>query len=150
MDTTQARQRTSALRQQLEHHNRRYYVDASPEISDREYDTLHAELVQLETQHPELISPDSPTQRVGGEPLSEFANVRHALPMLSLANTYSREEVDTVLALAEPACGSIAKQAQDVFWVSYSGHLSDPDGYLWKIVYANSWQFKPDGSLVIE
>lgn len=81
------------LRAEIERHNRLYYLDAAPEISDREYDRLTAQLIELETAHPELVTPDSPSQRVGGAPLSEFATVTHAVPMLSIDNTYSFEEI---------------------------------------------------------
>jgi len=84
--------RIEALRKEIHHHNRMYYVESRPEISDAEYDELMKELIELEKAHPELITPDSPTQRVGGEPLEAFATVEHAIPMLSLDNTYSREE----------------------------------------------------------
>jgi DNA ligase (NAD+) len=92
-DQKQAAKRIAQLRQELEEHNRRYYEEAAPTISDREYDGLYQELVDLETRFPELISPDSPTQRVGGKPLKAFEPVAHHLPMLSLDNTYSEEEV---------------------------------------------------------
>jgi DNA ligase (NAD+) len=82
------------LRTQILRHDHLYYVEARPEISDREYDALFAELQDLERQHPELVTPDSPTQRVGGTPVSQFSTVPHSVPMLSLANTYSREEVE--------------------------------------------------------
>jgi len=65
-------------------------------------------------------------------------------------NTRSKEEVDSVLALAERSGGRIEKPAQDVFWGGYSGYFSDPDGYLWEVAYADSWEFNADGSLVIE
>ncbi len=89
----QQHRRAEELRRQLEHHNRRYYVDAAPEIGDAEYDRLFAELVALEREHPELATPDSPTQRVGGAPLEGFASVTHTVPMLSMDNTYSAEEL---------------------------------------------------------
>lgn len=85
--------RVRSLREQLHHHNRMYYIENRPEISDAEYDALMTELIELEAAHPELIAPDSPSQRVGGEPLEGFASVEHTIPMLSLDNTYSREEV---------------------------------------------------------
>ena len=87
-------ERILELRTQILRHDHLYYVEARPEISDREYDALFAELQDLERQHPELVTPDSPTQRVGGTPVSQFSTVRHSVPMLSLANTYSREEVE--------------------------------------------------------
>ena len=85
--------RIAALRKELHHHNRMYYVENRPEISDAEYDAMMAELTELEKAHPELVAPDSPSQRVGGEPLQAFLPVEHAVPMLSLDNTYSKEEV---------------------------------------------------------
>ncbi len=88
-----AADKIQALRTKIRHHNRMYYIENRPEISDAEYDALLAELVALEKAYPTLITPDSPTQRVGGAPLDGFAAVEHAIPMLSLDNTYSREEV---------------------------------------------------------
>ncbi len=88
-----ARARAAALRKELEEHNRRYYEEAAPTISDQEYDRLYRELAELETRYPELATPDSPTRRVGGAPLAEFAQIRHQIPMLSLDNTYSEAEV---------------------------------------------------------
>jgi DNA ligase (NAD+) len=83
----------SRLRAELNRHNYLYFVEAKPVISDREFDRMMARLAELEKQHPELLSPDSPTQRVGGQPLEGFATVRHAVPMLSIDNTYSYDEV---------------------------------------------------------
>ena len=77
-------QRITELRRQICRHDRLYYTEARPEISDYDYDQLFAELQKLEAAHPDLITPDSPTQRVGGAPLKEFQSVRHASPMLSL------------------------------------------------------------------
>lgn len=82
-----------ALRAQLRDHDYRYYVLAQPSISDQHYDKLMRELIELEKKYPELITPDSPTQRVGGEPTKEFLTVTHTIPMLSLSNTYNEEEV---------------------------------------------------------
>jgi DNA ligase (NAD+) len=93
MNTRDAAQRAEELRKAIEHHNRLYYVEAKPEIPDREYDRLYDELKAIESQHPELVTPDSPTQRVGGAPLTAFAHVRHRVPMMSLDNTYNREEL---------------------------------------------------------
>ncbi len=87
------RGRIEDLREQIRYHNRRYYVEDAPEISDAEYDALYNELENLEAEHPELVTPDSPTQRVGGEPLEGFEEVRHAIPMLSLANARKTEEL---------------------------------------------------------
>ncbi len=85
--------RIEVLRSQLREHDYRYYVLAQPAISDGEYDRLMRELLDLEAAHPELSAPDSPSQRVGGEPTKEFPTVTHDVPMLSLSNTYSEEEV---------------------------------------------------------
>src|SRR5256714_14943404 len=89
----EAAKRISELREEIRKHDRLYYEQATPEISDREYDRLYKELVDLETQFPKLIAPDSPTQRVGGKPLEAFAQIEHRVPMLSLDNTYSEDEV---------------------------------------------------------
>ncbi len=82
----------SRLRRELEDHNRRYYEEAAPTISDAEYDALFRELSDLEAAHPELLTADSPTQRVGGKPLAGFTQVRHAVPMLSLDNLFAKKE----------------------------------------------------------
>lgn len=89
----QAAKRVTQLRREIEEHNRRYYEEAAPAVSDREYDRLYKELVDLETKFSYLISPDSPTQRVGGKPLKAFEPVTHRVAMLSLDNTYSEKEV---------------------------------------------------------
>jgi DNA ligase (NAD+) len=81
------------LRADLNRHNYLYYVEAKPEISDRDYDRMMSRLTELEAEHPDLVSPDSPTQRVGGQPLEGFATVRHTVPMLSIDNTYSYDEL---------------------------------------------------------
>ena len=86
-------ERIEELRALVRHHEYRYYVLDSPEISDADYDALFRELQDLEAAHPELITPDSPTQRVGGEPLAGFTQVRHREPMLSLANAKNEEEL---------------------------------------------------------
>ena len=90
---TSIAKRIEVLRSQLREHDHRYYVLAQPTISDTEYDRLMRELLDLEAAHPELSTPDSPSQRVGGEPTKEFPTVTHDVPMLSLSNTYSEEEV---------------------------------------------------------
>ena len=88
-----AAKRVAALRAEITEHNRRYFEEAAPTISDRDYDRLFRELIDLEKEFPELASPDSPTQRVGGTPLKAFAQVAHRVPMMSLDNTYSEEEL---------------------------------------------------------
>jgi DNA ligase (NAD+) len=85
--------RVRELRDAIRHHEERYYIDNAPEISDEEFDRLIHELERLEAEHPELITPDSPTQRVAGRPADGFATVEHVLPMLSLDNCYSEEEL---------------------------------------------------------
>ena len=81
------------LRKKVSYHAKRYYVYDAPEISDYEYDMLYAELLRLEAEHPECFSPDSPTQRVGGKPLDKFGKVEHAVPMNSLSDVFSYEEL---------------------------------------------------------
>ena len=93
LDEKQAASRVADLRREIEEHNRRYYQEAAPIISDREYDQLYRELSELEKRFPKLAVPSSPTQRVGGQPLKAFAQITHRVPMLSLDNTYSEEEV---------------------------------------------------------
>jgi DNA ligase (NAD+) len=85
--------RAAHLRREIDRHNYLYYVEDKPEISDREFDKLLAELQQLESDHPELITPDSPTQRVGGQPIEGFRTVTHRVPMLSIDNTYNADEL---------------------------------------------------------
>src|SRR5213079_824981 len=92
--TTQSVQaRMGKLRDELNHHNHLYYIDAKPEISDQEYDRLMRELIELESAHPALVTPDSPTQRVGGAPIEGFETVRHAMRMMSIDNTYNEAEL---------------------------------------------------------
>lgn len=118
---TPVRQRAELLRQQLEHHNYRYYVLDDPEIPDAEYDRLLRELQDLEATHPALATPDSPTQRVGGAPLSSLPEVPHRLPMLSLNNALDAAEMrefdrrvrtglgqETVVYAAEPKLDGLA------------------------------------------
>jgi DNA ligase (NAD+) len=85
--------RITALRDQIRHHEERYYVHDDPEISDADFDSLMNELTALEREHPELVTPDSPTQRVGGRPVEGFETVEHAAPMLSLDNAYNEAEL---------------------------------------------------------
>ncbi len=85
--------RAAELREQINFHNYKYYVEAAPVISDKEFDFLLKELEEIEKKHPELITPDSPTQRVGGQPIAGFKTVAHRMPMLSIDNTYSADEL---------------------------------------------------------
>src|SRR5712692_7222957 len=91
--TTDVDARIKELRRQINYHNYRYNVLDDPEIPDAEYDRLFKELQALEQTHPDLITPDSPTQRVGASPRAEFAQVMHELPMLSLSNAFSDQEI---------------------------------------------------------
>ena len=87
------KQRIDKLRELINYHNYRYYVLDSPEISDAEYDELMRELIKLEEQYPQFITPDSPTQRVGAAPVEAFGVVEHPVPLLSLGNAFSYEEL---------------------------------------------------------
>jgi len=89
----EAKGRIEKLRTEINHHNYRYYVLDSPEISDAEYDNLMRELKQLEEEHPKFLTPDSPTQRVGAAPVEAFGVVEHPQPLLSLGNVFSGEEL---------------------------------------------------------
>lgn len=85
--------RMQQLRGEIEEHNRRYFEEAAPTISDRKYDELYRELAELEEKFPQFASAESPTRRVGGQPLKQFGQITHRVPMLSLDNTYSEEEL---------------------------------------------------------
>jgi len=93
MKEAEAGKRIQSLRHDIAEHNRRYYEDAAPTISDREYDQLYRELIDLEKKFPQFARDDSPTRRVGGQPLKHFQPVTHRVPMLSLDNTYSVKEL---------------------------------------------------------
>src|SRR5207237_5663731 len=88
-----AKHRGEELRSQIAYHEQRYFVLDQPEISDAEFDQLMKELRELEARHAELITPDSPTQRVGGAPVETFGIVQHRVPLLSLANAFSEEDI---------------------------------------------------------
>ncbi len=93
MDRNEAIQRVKELRKIIEQHNYYYYVKDNPQISDYEYDQLMQELIHIETEFPELLTPDSPTQRVGGAPLESFEKVEHSIPMLSLSNAFDEQDL---------------------------------------------------------
>ena len=99
--------RIKQLRRELTHHAKLYYVYDAPEISDYEYDMLYAELLRLEAEHPDLYDPDSPTQRVGGAALEKFAKVRHSVPMNSLSDVFSFEELRDFLDRTKSQAGDI-------------------------------------------
>ncbi len=129
--------RVADLRKQLEHHGHRYYVLDDPEVSDAEYDELLNELRDIEAEHPELLTPDSPTQRVGGTPLDKFDEVRHLQPMLSLANARNEEELAAWVVRSERY---LARQGVEMGDVRFS---TEPkiDGLAISLVYQ-------DGELV--
>src|SRR5437660_12113882 len=93
VDLESVQQRVQELRQQVEYHNYRYHALDAPEISDGQYDQLYHELLALENAHPELVTPDSPTQRVGAGPQAAFGVVEHRVPMLSLGNAFSPDQL---------------------------------------------------------
>ncbi|MCL0041383.1 NAD-dependent DNA ligase LigA, partial [Dehalococcoidia bacterium] len=90
---SQIEEKIGRLREQINHHNYHYYVLNSPQISDAEYDELMQELQRLEADYPQLVTPDSPTQRVGAAPLEEFGVVEHRVPLLSLGNAFNFDEL---------------------------------------------------------
>lgn len=101
--------RAAELRKQLDHHNHLYYVEARTEISDRDFDKLLQELAGIEAKHPELVTPDSPTQRVGGAPIPGFPKVAHKVPMLSIENSYDEADMRKFDADVRKALGARAK-----------------------------------------
>ena len=101
MTLSEAKTKHAGLAAEIRRHDQLYHVQARPVISDQEYDRLYRELVDLEKEFPALVAPDSPTQRVGGEPVKAFQQSRHLLPMLSLDNTYSQEEVRSFVKRAQ-------------------------------------------------
>ena len=96
--TADVQSEIAKLREQIRFHDRKYYVEAAPVISDLEYDRLLNRLRDLETAHPQFITPDSPTQRVGDEPLPHLTQVEHAVPMLSIENTYDEGSFEALIA----------------------------------------------------
>ncbi len=93
MDLEEARKQAALLAEKIRYHNRKYYEEDSPEIDDAEYDALYRQLENIESQYPELVTPDSPTQTVGGAPLSKFSPVAHTVPMQSLHDSFSEQEM---------------------------------------------------------
>jgi len=117
----EAQKRADELRRLIEHHDYRYYVLDEPEVPDAEYDRLMRELESIESAYPDMVTPDSPTQRVSGTPMDGFETVRHRVPMLSLGNAFSGQEVadfhrrviqglerDDVTFAAEPKLDGVA------------------------------------------
>lgn len=93
MDKIQAEKRITELRREIEKHNRLYYTEAAPEITDFEYDKLLGQIAALEGRFPDLVTPESPTQRVGGQPIEGFETIEHLVPMMSIDNTYTRQDL---------------------------------------------------------
>ena len=116
--STDVATRADELRRQLEYHGHRYYVLDDPEVSDPEYDALLNELRDIEAQHPELLTPDSPTQRVGGQPLDKFEEVSHLQPMLSLSNARNEEELAAWVVRSERYLARQGVEMGDVRFVT--------------------------------
>jgi DNA ligase (NAD+) len=116
--TTDVTARVEELRRQLDYHGHRYYVLDDPEISDAQYDELLDELRAIEAEHPELLTPDSPTQRVGGQPLDKFEEVPHLRPMLSLANARNEEELAAWVVRCERRLANEGIEMGDVHFVT--------------------------------
>src|SRR3954465_8528086 len=129
---TSSAERAAELREEIEHHNRLYYVQDEPEISDADYDELLNELRDIEAENPDLVTPDSPTQRVGGAPLEKFGTVRHIKPMLSLANARNEDE----LRAWDQRIRNLLAKERDVVELEY---VIEPkiDGLAISLVYRN-------------
>src|SRR5438477_8183832 len=132
VSSTDAEKRADELRKQLEYHGHRYYVLDDPEISDADYDALLNELRDIEVAHPELLTPDSPTQRVGAKPLDKFHEVEHLQPMLSLANARNEDELRAWEA-------RVRRLAEQQGWTGPIEYVTEPkiDGLAISLVYEN-------------
>ena len=120
------KRRVRQLRRDIEHHNFLYHTRGEPEISDSEFDLLFRDLLELETQHPELVTPASPTQRVGSTPLGEFPSFHHAVPMLSLSNAFSNPEIE-----------AFDKRIRDLLGIERVTYATEPkvDGFAISLIY---------------
>lgn len=120
-DLTPDAQRIQQLRTEIHHHNKLYYLEAAPQITDQQFDALLRELIELEARNPHLVTPDSPTQKVGGAPIDGFTQITHTVPMMSLDNTYSEAELrdfytrlvkglgrDSIHCIVEPKVDGVA------------------------------------------
>lgn len=132
-----AAREAEALRAELRHHNYRYYVLDDPQVPDSEYDRLFHRLRALEAEFPDLVTPDSPTQRVGGEALPAFATVQHEVPMLSLDNVFSAEEFADFDRRARERLGDLLGQGDDLFAAPQIDYCCEPklDGLAIALVY---------------
>jgi len=115
--TASAARQIASLREEIRRHDRLYYVDAAPEISDRDYDALVEKLRHLEEKHPDLVTPDSPTQRIGDEPVPELHSVTHRVPMLSIDNTYSADDLAAWGRRVEKLLHGEGRAAEEIQWV---------------------------------
>lgn len=133
------RKRAEKLRRELEHHNHRYYVLDDPAITDAEYDRLMRELSELEAAHPELCTPDSPTQRVGGAPADEFTKALHDPPMLSLSNCFDEQEFLDFDGRVKKGLGGAAGQGDLFGGGPVYAYIAEPklDGLAVELVYEN-------------
>jgi len=126
---TRDAKRIAELRESIDRHNRLYYTDAAPELSDRQFDDLLRELQELEAKHPDLVTPDSPTQRVGGEPIDGFKTVSHAQPMMSIDNTYDRRDLlswfVTLFQSVDPEFLNLSKQYSALVGTTFRASLGD-------------------------
>jgi DNA ligase (NAD+) len=126
----QAQRRAAELREQIDHHAHLYYVRDAPEISDAEYDRLFRELLELEEQHPQLQTEESPTQRVGGAPVDAFRKVRHRTPMLSLDNAFTPEEVAEFVRRVERVVPDVSEYVTELKIDGLAISLTYRDGQL--------------------
>lgn len=136
--------RMEELRREIRRHDRLYYVEAAPEISDLEYDRLMQELEELEAAHPEQVTPDSPTQRVGGEPVSQLDQVTHRVPMLSIDNTYDLESLQKFCEQTEKAVEGPVEWTVELKIDGVAASLIYEDGVLQRAVTRGNGQVGDD------
>jgi len=134
MDKKKAKERIEQLTREIHEHNYRYYVLAEPGISDYEFDELLEELQKLEEAYPDLADSNSPTQRVGGQVTKKFPTVRHKYPMLSLSNTYSREELMDFDKRVKKALGNTYEYVCELKYDGVAISLTYEDGELTRAV----------------
>ncbi|HEX4938333.1 MAG TPA: NAD-dependent DNA ligase LigA, partial [Candidatus Kapabacteria bacterium] len=139
MGREEAAREIERLKALIRHHNHRYYVLDDPELPDSEYDRLFNALRQLESQYPDLVTPDSPTRRVGGEPLAGFATVTHEVPMLSLDNVFSEDEFRDFDRKARERLGDLLGGPDDLFSSPEIEYCAEPklDGLAISLLYEN-------------
>ena len=123
------KQKIEELRRWLNYHNRKYYIDNAPEVSDYEFDTMLRELQDLEALHPEMADPNSPTMRVGSDLTNKFRSISHAYPMLSLSNTYSLEELHEWIGKVRAEVGDNVEFCCELKFDGINRLLSYPEFY---------------------